>query len=692
MSLDEIRSEKLKKIDALVASGVNPYPATTHATHTIAEVKAHFSDYVRKTETKEQDVRNEKGEVSVEHVHLTLAPGKIVTIAGRIMSKRGQGGTVFAHIYDGTERIQAYVKLQTSDDRPASALQTTDSNQGATGLGEGQFDLFRNADPSDFIEVTGECMVTKRGEPSILVTSWRMLAKALIPVPTEHFGIEDEEERLRKRYLDILLNPEVKQRIEMRSRFWNVCRQYLLERGFIEVETPVLEVTTGGADARPFTAHHNALDIDVHMRISAGELWQKRLMVAGVNRTFEIGRIFRNEGMSFEHAQDYTQLEYYLAYADYHVGMQMTQELYRRIADEVFGTRTFTVKGMQVDLGADGTSWGTIHFCDLLKQEFGIDAAREIPEGSDEDKAEVACIESLLRERGIAYDAKGFNRSRGVDLLWKSLRKNIVGPAFLIGVPVYLEPLAKRSEEDTRVVERFQVILAGSEMGKGFSELNDPTDQRQRFEVQQNMRDAGDDEAQMADWSYVEALEYGMPPTFGFGVSERLFSFLLDIPIREAQIFPLLKPREEKLSRKEAEAKYRSKKFVVIADPAFGYGVTANAIGQLGISIGGLIREKIFETTSFPDKDGALHYADGLYPMTNLAGTHEDMSAFVLKCHAAGVQVFDFSQIMRDAHSDAEMQKGFAAAHTADVPYIAVGALVPKDFEKEFLSTLELFK
>lgn len=664
MSLEEIRGEKIKKVEALQAAGVNPYPATTSATHTAQSIKANFTE------------------------------GEQVSVAGRIMSKRGQGGTVFCHIYDGTEKIQLYVKLLKENDEPVHS-----ESVHAGGLHEAQFELFSSyADIGDFIQASGTTMVTKRGEQSILVTEWRMLTKALLPIPSEHFGIEDEEEKLRKRYLDILLNPAVKSRVELRSKFWNVIRTYLLDKNFIEVETPVLEVTTGGADARPFTAHHNALDMPVHLRISCGELWQKRLMVAGINRTFEIGRIFRNEGMSFEHAQDYTQLEYYMAYADYRVGMQMTQELYRKIADEVFGTRVFTIKGMQVDLGQDGEDWPQIHFCELLQKEFGVDAAKEIAEGSNEEKEEVEKIAAALVQAGVYHAGakelqkeNGFNRSRGVDLLWKSLRKNIAGPAFLIGVPVYLEPLAKRSEKDPRTVERFQVILAGSEMGKGFSELNDPLDQRARFAHQQAMRDAGDDEAQMADMSYVEALEYGMPPTFGFGVSERLFSFLLDIPIREAQIFPLLKPKGETLSKKEAEARYRSKKFVVIADPSAGYGVSANAIGQLGISIGGLIREKIFDTTSFPDSDGNLHYADSLYPMTNLQGSQSDMASFVQKCHDAKMQVFDFSHIMRDAHTDAEMQKGFAASTTAAVPYIAVAALVPKDFEKEFLRGLQLF-
>jgi lysyl-tRNA synthetase class 2 len=351
-----------------------------------------------------------------------------------------------------------------------------------------------------------------------------------VPVPDAWFGIKDEEERFRRRYLDILLNPEVRAIVEKRSLFWNTIRTYLLEKSFIEVETPVLETTTGGADARPFITHHNALDIDVYLRISAGELWQKKLLVSGIPRTFEIGRIFRNEGMSNEHLQDYTQLEYYMAYADFYEGMEMTKELYRLIADKVFGTREFTIKGHTVDFNAD---WIVYDFCEEIKKAFGVDPL----ETSIEE------VKAALAKAEIDFDPKGFNIERGVDLLWKKIRKQIAGPGFLVGVPVYLEPLAKRSREDTRKVERFQVLLAGSEMGKGFSELNDPIDQRQRFEHQQALRDAGDDEAQMADMEYVEALEYGMPPAFGFGLSERLLSFLLDLPVREAQIFPLMRPR-----------------------------------------------------------------------------------------------------------------------------------------------------
>lgn len=484
--LDEIRKERLDKIELLRSAGMDAYPAQTTRTHTIEEF------------LKNHQVLDENDEV--------------VALAGRVLSIRDQGGVMFADIFDGT--VKAQLVLQ------------------AEQIGEEMMTLFRNAvDASDVVEVHGEAFTTKRGMPSLQVSSWKMLAKSLQPVPDQWFGIKDEDERYRKRYLDILLSKDLADRIRRRSVFWNTMRSYLLDRGFVEVETPALETTTGGADARPFETHHNALDISVYLRISAGELWQKRLIVAGLPKVFEIGRIFRNEGMSAEHLQDYTQLEYYEAFSDYRKGMESITDLYRTIADTVYGTRKFSIKGFDIDLGDE---WKVYDYCTLIRDAYGIDPLETTPDA----------IQAKLKEQGIAYDEKGFNLERGIDLLWKQLRKSLAGPGFLIGVPAYMEPLAKRSAADPRVVERFQVLLAGSEMGKGFSELNDPVDQAGRFAHQQDLREQGDDEAQMNDASYVEALEYGMPPAFGFGVSERLFSFLEDVPVREAQIFPLMRPRE----------------------------------------------------------------------------------------------------------------------------------------------------
>lgn len=485
MALEEMRAERLAKIERLKAAGMDPYPARTLRTHPVGSFLANHAA-----------LEAERAEV---------------TLAGRVLSIREHGGSIFVDLFDGSGKAQCYLKRD--------------------AIGDAAFDLFmQTVDVGDIVEASGIAFITKRGQQSLESTGWRMLAKSLRQVPDQWFGLKDEEERYRKRYLDILLSNDIAARIARRSKFWNTMRSFLLARGFVEVETPVLETTTGGAEARPFATHHNALDIDVYLRISAGELWQKRLMVAGIPKVFEIGRIFRNEGISFEHAQDYTQMEFYESFKDYEAGMEMIQELYRTIAEQVYGTTVFKIKDFEIDLA---NAWERYDYCALIKAEYGIDPLETTVEE----------VEKALRAAHIDFDAPALNIERGVDLLWKQIRKKLGGPGFLIGVPVYMEPLAKKSEKDPRVVERFQVVLGGSEMGKGFSELNDPVDQAERFAHQQSLREAGDDEAQMADDSYVEALEYGMPPTFGFGVSERLFSFLEGVSVREGQIFPLMRPK-----------------------------------------------------------------------------------------------------------------------------------------------------
>jgi lysyl-tRNA synthetase class 2 len=485
MAEGDIRSERIKKLETLKAAGMEAYPVGSDRDMANFDVRAAFDELEKE--------------------------GKKVHVGGRIMSRRGQGGIMFADLYDGTAKLQAVFQ---KDD-----------------MTEVLFDLFENTvDIGDFIEVSGKVFKTRRGELSVQVTKWRMLAKSLLPIPSEWFGIKDEETRLRERYLDILLNDEVRGMIERRAKFWMTIRTFLTERGFMEFDTPILETSPGGADARPFVTHHNALDIDVYLRIS-DELWLKRLLVAGFPKVFEIGRIFRNEGQSREHLQDYVQLETYEAYSDLRKGGEFVKELYRRIAHDVYGKYTFEINDHTVDLAAE---WPAIRFGDVIKERFGID-----PLTCSEKEAIQAVRDAKIQV------GEELNLPRAVDHLWKSVRKTISGPAFLVGVPVYLEPLAKRCPKDPETVERLQVILAGSEVGKGFSELNDPRDQRARFEEQERMREAGDEEAQRLDSDYIKAMEYGMPPAFGFGVSERLFAFLENKPAHEAQVFPLLRPRRE---------------------------------------------------------------------------------------------------------------------------------------------------
>lgn len=477
---EQVINERIKKIEDLKKKGITAYPTKFDVTANIKEC-------------------------------LNLRVGNKVKTAGRLITKRELGKIAFSKLRDDSGDIQIVFQ------------------EGKTP--EKEFSFFEKyLDIGDIAGVEGEIIKTKTGEISILVKKLTLLTKSLLPLPEKFHGLQDDEERLRKRYLDIILNKEISERFKRKSKFWQTMRNFLIERGFMEVETPVLENTPGGAEAKPFITHHNALNLDVYLRISP-ELWLKRLIVAGYPKVFEIGRIFRNEGMDAEHLQDYTQMEFYWAYADYNDGMKLVEEMYKHVAKETFGTLKFKIKEFEIDLGK---KWETYDFVEIIKKMTGIDVLK-----SNEKE-----IEQRLKELKIDYDKKGFNITRGVDNLWKYCRRKIAGPGFLINVPVFMEPLAKRMEKNPLLVERYQIILAGSEVGKGFSELNDPMDQLARFEEQQKMREQGDEEAQMKDDEFVEALKYGMPPTTGFGVSERLFAFLEGKPVRECVIFPLMRPKE----------------------------------------------------------------------------------------------------------------------------------------------------
>jgi lysyl-tRNA synthetase class 2 len=483
-STEELRDARLAKIEILKNAGMDPFTAESFRTHSISEAISNFDIF--------------------------SSEEKKITLAGRVMSLRGQGAILFFNLNDGTGVFQGLLKKDDID--------------------LGIFNLFVDTvDMADFIEVEGILFTTKTGQQTIKVSNWRMLTKALAPLPDKWAGLQDVEERFRKRYLDILTTEGLADMFYKKSKFWEVVRNFMKDHGFLEVETPTLEITTGGAEANPFKTHHKDFDIDVFMRISVGELWQKRLMAAGFPKTFEIGRVYRNEGTSPEHLQEFTNMEFYWGYANYKDGMKLSQELYQKIATEVFGTTEFTTRGHTFNLASD---WPVIEYKDEILKQTGVDIM----------SATLSDMKKKLDELGVKYE--GDNRERLMDTLWKYCRKNIAGPAFLIHHPKLVSPLAKACHNNPDLTERFQIIIAGSEVGNGFSELNDPVDQRARFELQQNLIERGDDEAMMPEWEFVDMLEHGMPPTCGFGFGERLFSFMVDKPIRETQLFPFMKPKE----------------------------------------------------------------------------------------------------------------------------------------------------
>jgi lysyl-tRNA synthetase class 2 len=557
--------QRTEKIDRLRANGVDPFPSQAHRTVLVAMFLEQFED-CRTRQT----------------VH---------TLAGRIRLKREHGKLTFMQLEDATGIIQVvFSEPEIGSEQYAFVTQYVDVG--------------------DIVEVSGTAFVTKKGEQSVLVQTASLLTKSVFGLPDKWHGIQDEEMRYRRRYVDMIMRPEIREMLIRKSRFWNAMREFLTDEGFIEVETPVLESTPGGADAQPFVTHHNALGIDLFLRISMGELWQKRLMVAGFDKTFEIGRQFRNEGISPEHLQDYTQMEFYWGYANYRDSMRLVERMYKHCIMKAFGTLQFTIRGFAVDFDQP---WAEVDYVAAITEKLGVDVL----------VATDAELKTRCTELGIKNDAD--TRARMIDSLWKHCRKSIGGPVFLVNHPVEVSPLAKRKPEDPRRVERFQVLIAGSEQGNGYSELNDPFDQEARFQEQARMREAGDSEAQMHDQDFVDALKVGMPPTSGFGVSERLFSFLMDKPIRECVAFPLLRPKDSSLDE---------------------------AAGGTGKGPSG-------EATASRRRAGAWSVAEDGFPVTGPASSDEDPS---LKPFDAGITRDAAHKLMLEHVKDENLRRHNVAA------------------------------
>jgi lysyl-tRNA synthetase class 2 len=439
--------------------------------------------------------------------------GEQVTIAGRVKSLRMMGKIGFAHVEDGSGKMQIFLSEQ------------------ATGLDK--LKLFSDTiEIGDFVEATGKAFLTKKEEKTVEVADWKILGKSMRPIPTEHFGLQDEEEKLRRRYLDLLSNPETRDIFMKKNAFWQTVRTLLSSEKFLEVQTPVLEHIPGGAEAEPFVTHHNALDQDFYLRISL-ELSLKRLLVGGYERVFEIGRVFRNEGIDREHLQEFDHMEFYAAYMDMEQGMALVEKMYKDIVRAIAGeAMTTSYEGETIDWSKP---FPRVDYFTEFKKETGIDLSGDVS------------VEELMKkadELGIKYE-KSYGKGRMIDTLYKkTVRQKLMQPCFLVGHPLEVSPLAKVDPTNPRRVLRFQPIAAKSELGNGFAELNDPADQRRRFEEQMKLRAAGDNEGMMLDEDFLEALEYGMPPACGFGMSERLFAILMDKSVRETVIFPPMKGRE----------------------------------------------------------------------------------------------------------------------------------------------------
>ncbi len=481
-TLNDYRDERLRKLAEIRAMGIDPYPAKSHRNTKISTILDHFD---------EKD-------------------GQEVCIAGRIVAIRSFGKIAFVKLRDYFGEIQIFMQ------------KTDEISNGYFGIKE-----LKLLDTGDFIEAAGVVGRSSTGEISVFANEVRLLTKSLRPLPG-YDGLTNKEERYRRRYVDMNVNPEVRERLVRRSRFWQATRDFMNQHGFVEINTPVLELTTGGADANPFVTHMDALDTDYYLRISQ-ELPLKRLLGGGFEKVYDIGPRFRNEGVDDEHLPEHIAFESYAAYENYEDGMALYEDMIKYVAKETWGTLKFNVGGFKIDLDCE---WPRIKYADLLRDKFRIDVFN-----LDREKAF-----AILKDNNVQIDIN-VSDSRIIDNLWKLIRKTSAGPYWLIEEPLSLSPLAKKVEDNPLVTQRFHPIIAGTEMGNGYSELNDPLDQLERFKEQQAMRDAGDDEAQMLDTDFVEMLEYGMPPACGWGNSERNFWLLEGVSGREAVPFPIIKAK-----------------------------------------------------------------------------------------------------------------------------------------------------
>lgn len=492
-TLKDFRDERLRKLTTLKELGINPYPAESKRTNNAGDIVNSFDDF----------------------------EGSEVTVAGRIISIRKFGKLAFIVLKDFSGQIQLFLR--------ADVVEPLDKDDNQIGISEVPL-----LDTGDFIEANGQVIRSKTGEISVEVKKLRLLTKTLRPMPSTVEGFTNKEERMRRRYVDMNVNQDVRDRFVRRSKFWQATRDFLNQNGFIEINVPVLEHTTGGADANPFMTHMDALDQDFYLRISH-ELPLKRLVGAGFEKVYDIGPRFRNENYSDEHLPEHVAMEWYWAYANWNDGMKFMESMYKYVLSQAFGTLQFNLDGKEIDMARDWEVWD---YATVIKDRYNIDV-----HNSSLDEIKKALADNKLEVQQTE------NRARGIDKLWKNIRKDVVGPVWLINTPKFISPLAKSNPDDDRTVERFQPIIAGSELGNGFSELNDPIDQLNRFVEQQNMREAGDDEAMMLDIDFVEMLEYGMPPACGWGYSERVFWVFEGVTAREGVPFPQLRSEIDSTTR-----------------------------------------------------------------------------------------------------------------------------------------------
>ena len=626
-NLKELRDERLRKLDEIKKLGINAYPADSNRTNRVNEITSDFEGF----------------------------ENKAVTVAGRIVGIRKFGKLAFIVLNAGSGEMQLFLQKD--------VVQKADASLGTMGM-----EHINLLDVGDFVEASGNVIKSKTDEISVAVTTMRLLTKSLRPMPDKQQGFTDKEQRLRRRYVDLNVNEEVRQRFIRRSKFWQATRQFLLDEGFIEINVPVLEHTTGGADANPFVTHMDALDQDFYLRISH-ELPLKRLIGGGYEKVFDIGPRFRNENYSDEHLPEHIAMESYAAYQDYEDGMEFYERMIKYVTKETWGTLQFTdVNGFEIDLDH---AWPKIKYADIMKEKFDVDVFNP-----DFDQ-----LKKILKDNGVELDGD-ININRALDNVWKLIRRVSAGPYWMINEPVSISPLSKVEPSDPRVTQRFHPVIAGSELGNGFSELNDPQDQLERFLEQQELREAGDDEAMMLDIDFVEMLEYGMPPACGWGNSERNFWFFEGVTAREGVIFPNLRSEADEVTKKiysnvSFEDKNRSKqdftkRMVLVVNENIQDWQVANASSHmsayLGRKIGHFDTGEFFET-----KNNKKYPRNSQYPIVIKVASPEELRGLYDAAEKTNITHHGFIKEMIETTNDKKIETILAEKTDDDIVLYGVG-------------------
>lgn len=650
--LDETRDRRIQKLNELKKNGINPYPAKIKKSHKVSQA----------LEMK----------------------GQSVEIAGRIRSIRGHGNLFFIDLQDPSARMQIMIRKGSSSDASLS--------------------LAQKLDVGDFIAVQGTVMTTKTGQLTVESSDLQLASKSLRPLPDTWYGLKDVEERYRHRYLDMIINDDVKEKIITRSKVIQAMRQFLLNEGFLEVETPILETNASGALANPFLTHIKAYDLDLYLRICIGELWQKKLMIAGIEKTFEIGRAFRNEGVDREHNPEFTMIEYYWGYADYQMNMAMQERLLEYIVRESTGSTKVKVADQEIEFKAP---YPRKKFRDIIMEytELDIDGFNSLKD-----------LQQAMKDYGFKLDPK-WGVGRLTDEFYKEyVRPNIIQPVFLTHHPKDLKPLAKEDPDYPGYTQSFQLLTNGFEVSNNYSELNDPIDQNERFKTQQALDDAGDDETMSSDEEFVEALEYGMPPTSGTGIGiDRLVALLTNSHhIREIIAFPLMKPRiEEKQQHKSKKQSIsnskltdsikptadittldeNAKRFVVVVNGKVEPGRLMNAIGHMTAGlVGNYSNQQEFAFVDYTDKEGNLHAKLSHYPFIILkAKNSNQILSLREKLIERKISFYDFTDSMPigTTHEQVSATKQKSAKEQT---YFGLTAFADTDEIKELTKKFSLYK